>query len=200
MIADRELGEMQAAWRSGGARAGQASDLDALLSVAQARVRRESRRLVCVTFVEILLTAAMLAFAVLVARGESRAAVVAAAVATWVFAGWALGFSLWNRRGLWRPDAETTRGFVELSIRRCEAELRAVQFGHRLLVVESVFVAVLLGWKFTFGPVHSPVGSLVGVVALATLIFLVEAFLRRRGRRFEAELQEWRRFEAISGA
>jgi hypothetical protein len=51
---------------------------------------------------------------------------------------------LWLARGTWRPLAETTAAFIDLSIRRCRSNLRTATFGAWLYFGQLVF---MLLWK-----------------------------------------------------
>lgn len=62
-------------------------------------------------------------------------------VSTWTFA-------LWNRRGLWRPLAETTERYVELALLRCRRRLAALRFAWSTLGIQVLIVGV---WR-VFGP------------------------------------------------
>ena len=73
------------------------------------------------------------------------------AIETWIFIVVIWAGSLWIARGTWRPLADTTAAFVEVSIRRREANLRGATFGACAYVVQVVFVVLALG-------VASPVG------------------------------------------
>jgi hypothetical protein len=53
---------------------------------------------------------------------------------------------LWLARGTWRPLAETTAAFIDLSIRRCRSNLRTATFGAWLYVGQLGF---MLLWKFS---------------------------------------------------
>jgi hypothetical protein len=50
----------------------------------------------------------------------------------------------WIARGTWRPLAGTTAAFVELAIRRREANLRGATFGACLYVVQLVSIVLVI--------------------------------------------------------
>ncbi len=56
---------------------------------------------------------------------------------------WAELCSLWYRRGVWRPSAETTAAYLDLSLRRCQRRLLALRAGWWLLAAE---VALFIPW------------------------------------------------------
>jgi hypothetical protein len=67
------------------------------------------------------------------------------AAATWSFIAIAWAFRLTITRGLWSPAAMDTAAFVDLSVRRCRAQLAATLFGAGLFVCEMAFC---LGWIY----------------------------------------------------
>jgi hypothetical protein len=67
------------------------------------------------------------------------------AAATWSFIAVAWAFRVTNMRGLWSPSAMNTAAFVDLSVRRCRAQLAATLFGAGLFVCEMAFC---LGWIY----------------------------------------------------
>ncbi len=91
--------------------------------VAQ-RVHRQSRRLRMILVSEIILTVIMVAMSfTIVARYNAAGTLrVGAMVLLYTAAVWA--FTLWNRRGVWRPYGETTAEFVQLLRVRAEFDRR----------------------------------------------------------------------------
>lgn len=55
---------------------------------------------------------------------------------------------LWSSRGTWRPLTETTSGFLDLSIRRCQANARVAPIAAFLYVVQLIAI-VLLSWLYS---------------------------------------------------
>ena len=82
---------------------------------------------------------------------------VVLAVEVWLFIIVTWIGSLWIGRGTWRPLAETTAAFVDLAVRRCRSNLRAIQFGAVLYLGQLLFV---LFWSLRY--------SSVGLWALLT--------------------------------
>jgi hypothetical protein len=119
---------------------------------------------------------------------------VVLAIAVWIVTLTAMIYSLWNRAGTWQPAAHDTREFLQLSLRRCRAGLRAVRFGLWLLLAQ---VLLLGSWHAWYWSRHSPVPGIrdwlpalcVPVVVLAVLLVLGV-----RGRR------ELRRLESMQRA
>lgn len=82
-------------------------------------------------------------------------AVVAAVVAA----------TTWNRRDLWQPAADSVRGHLAWSIRRCRRQLRTVRIAWVLYAVQAVAVPLLVA-------LHPRAGIDAGRIAF-TLAFLV---------------------------
>jgi hypothetical protein len=72
------------------------------------------------------------------------------AVETWMFIAVAWLGGLWIDRGNWQPLSDSTSAFVDISIRRCEAVLRGLQFLVVMYVAQLVFV---LAWRLQFGSI-----------------------------------------------
>jgi hypothetical protein len=72
-------------------------------------------------------------------------------IEVWLFilATWA--GCLWLARGTWRPLAESTAAFIDISIRRCRSNLRVASFGAWLYVGQLSFVLL---WKFLSSPIN----------------------------------------------
>ncbi len=122
-----------------------------------------------------------------VAAGARRAATPEAVVLTvevWLFILITWVGSLWIARGTWRPLGETTAAFVGLSIRRCQSNLRGVQFGALLYIGELLF---MVAWHLRYSSIRNealltswPVVVLGWIGAPALLGFLVWFTRRRR--------------------
>jgi hypothetical protein len=108
------------------------------------RVARETRLkklgLIGSTSVTVLIGGWITLRAISSARPED----VALAVETWLFIAVVWTGALWIDRGTWRPLAQTTTAFVDLSIRRCESTLSALRFGLFLYIGQ---LAILLAWQ-----------------------------------------------------
>jgi hypothetical protein len=154
------------------------------------RVERQSRGLKIGIAGDILVTVAIgggvLALAVRVPRPE----MLLLAAATWSFIAAAWTFRLAVSRGLWSPAAITTAAFVDLSVRRCRAQLKATLFGAGLFVCEMAFC---VGWIYRYSAPRSPL--LVWLCAALSLAFF--AFLAWYRRKKKAELS-W--LMGLSGA
>jgi hypothetical protein len=137
MRLDAELELWRAEW--------QASSEAPALSDLPKRVARQSRYIRIMLAADILVTAVIGGGTIALAARSPRAATLLLAVATWLFITAAWIFALSNRRNAWSPSASTTSAYLEVSLRRCRASLRAVTFGAVLYVVEMAFC---LTWVF----------------------------------------------------
>jgi hypothetical protein len=117
----------------------------------------------------------------------------------WIFILLTWTGSLWLARGTWRPLAETTAAFIDLSIRRCRSNLRAASFGAWLYVCQLSFVVL---WKFfsssseltvllTAWPV-----ILLGWVGLPVLFASRSWFMRRQRAELDRLLELERQLKA----
>src|SRR5262249_30069006 len=79
-------------------------------------------------------------FARLVMRDPSPDNIVLTSF-VWVAMPLAFTFFVWNQIGIWRPDAQTTRAYAELSYKRARSELRGLRVAFYVLYVEVFFLA-----------------------------------------------------------
>jgi hypothetical protein len=156
------------------------------------RVRRKSLRMALATAFEIVFAVVMLAFVAWSALREPSPINAGAMACLALLILWATGCSLWYLRGTWKPSAETTSAFVDLSLLRCHRRLRAVRAGWWLLALE---LAVMIPWI-----VLSLKAKGAGFGLLAVLTVLVSTFLIVAERRTRRELREWEEMRATSGS
>lgn len=65
------------------------------------------------------------------------------------FAGLVLGaYVWWVRRGAWKPTAQTTLAYAQLTHRRAVAKARTARFSFYFLIVVTILLTVLLGWNW----------------------------------------------------
>ena len=100
---------------------------------------------------------------------------VGLAASVWIILAITWGFVLWNSAGSWRPEAQTTAAFLDLSIRRCLRAIRAIVFGAVLYVAELAFCFTWI-LRHQRGPHRETLAALVtswpiAVVWLATPVF-----------------------------
>jgi len=148
------------------------------------RVERQSRWLKIGIAADILVTVAIGGGVTAVATRAPQPDMLLLAAATWSFIAAAWAFRLTIARGLWSPAAMDTAAFVDLSVRRCRAQLKATVFGAGLFVCE---IAFCLGWIYRHKAPRAPLvpwlfGSLfndfVWLFSLAFFVFL--AWYRRK--------------------
>jgi hypothetical protein len=112
------------------------------------RVERETRRRRIALIVPVLVTIIIGGWTVLRAMASPEVDNIVLAVETWLFISVIWAGSLWIDRGTWRPLANTTAAFVDVSIRRCRSTLSALRFGALVYVAQFVFVFF---WKSSMG-------------------------------------------------
>jgi hypothetical protein len=116
---------------------------------------------------------------------------IALAVGVWAFIVVVWVIALWAARGTWRPLAQSTDGFVRLSIRRCRSVLEGLYAGIALYVIGFIGI---LWWKIhylsmSFAELMSSWQVLViGFAVSPILLFALLAVARRK----RAELRAWR--------
>jgi hypothetical protein len=103
------------------------------------KVERQSRQMKIALTADIIVTIVMGAGATAWALIARDPGVTLLAVAVWFFIAAAWTFVLIVNRGLWRPVAIDAVTFADLTIRRCEATLKAVWFAGILFFAEVVF-------------------------------------------------------------
>jgi hypothetical protein len=120
-----------------------------------------------------------------------------ALLGTLVLFGVAFYFTLKNRRGTWRPAAESTVTFVDLSIKRCHRKLRTIRFIPRLLAMGMSFLAVWGTWALLSRPETPPLMKWIeffGFVILYPVPYLAwGAWYKKRTLRELAKWEELRR-------
>ncbi|HUE22631.1 MAG TPA: hypothetical protein VMQ86_13185 [Bryobacteraceae bacterium] len=152
------------------------------------RVQRESRWLKIGIAAEVLVTVVIGGGVIALAARLSQPHMLLLAAATWSFIAAAWAFRLAITRGIWSPAAIDTAAFLDLSIRRCRAQLKAVVFGAGLFVCE---IAFCLGWIYRYSAARTPLlqwlfGSWFnGLVWLFSLAFFVFIVWYRRKKRAE---------------
>lgn len=125
------------------------------------RVERQSRWYVAGLIVPVLVTVLIGGGVVLHAERTGKPGDVAVALETWLFIVMAWAASIWIARGTWRPLSETTAAFVDLSMRRCRANLRAIPLAVGLYLAQLVVLVLL---KYRYGSAGAVVPSLPPVV------------------------------------
>jgi hypothetical protein len=188
---DPELEQWTAEWRQQGSARGDAAERAP--AAIRDRVRRRSRRLVLLTAGERLLAAAAIVFLWRFARALGTPLDLFTLTAFAALAELAFAFSLWNRRGVWRPSAESTAAYLALERERCRRSRRSIQAGWVLLAVEVALFVPWIAHRLHAGARAPGLArylaayGYLAAVAGATAIVLL-ALARRRARE-ERELE-----------
>jgi hypothetical protein len=184
MIQEDELSVWMDDWRAGEPGL---TDPEAILR----RVKRRSLGLKLVTAGELLLVLAALTFLTRFALSHPTPMDIAAMAALGLLSVAALAYSLWTRRGLWSPAAETTAAFLDLARRRARQHQEALRAARWLLAGE---ILIFIPW--IWHRLHTAAALLQGFGFLALVAGIASAvlvWLERRARRERAELEGMRR-------
>jgi uncharacterized membrane protein YozB (DUF420 family) len=99
------------------------------------------------------------------------------------FAGVFMGsYAWWVRRGAWRPTAQTTLAYAELSHKRAIAKVRTLHFAFYFLLATTVLLAGFVAWNAKNFHVRD------GAILAAIVVELF--FLKYYGRRKQREIEE----------
>jgi hypothetical protein len=197
MSTDTELESWRTQWQSSG------GDAKSARAVAELRLRtlRQSRLQRIGLIAPVLVTVFVGGGMVLGALASDQLIDFALAVECWLFIGVAWAGSMWIARGTWKPLGETTADFLQLSIRRCEANIRGAVFGVALYIGQLIAVLTVSG-QFGSSPEviesvtrdYRVVGAfLLGLIAMSlwSLWFAARQRKRLAGlRQLEAELRD----------
>jgi Na+/melibiose symporter-like transporter len=136
MIEDRELDSWREQWSS------VAEPPAEFQRKVQDRIKRQERRYVLGNLLTVVVFLGMLIFAGYMRRQS-----------TWMGTGWATGICvlvfvaagcrIWVLRRTWRPEAQSTRAFVELWHKRVTARIRLLRISIYLSLGWIIFCAVL---------------------------------------------------------
>lgn len=173
-------------WRQDRAPAG-ASDLAGLVRAREARARW---RMWGVIAMEVVVVAMVVVFtATTIARGLDPFDYVHLAAA-WATVVAALTFTVRNRRGIWRPAADTTLAFLATAEERARRKLRTARFAIQLTAAQSALVVVLI--LVRLGRVGHPEQVLGDVLFLLGVVAVYVGWALWFRRRAIRELDEVR--------
>ena len=144
-MVDQELKDWQATWQSAAESTRHAPPFDIRRHAARA-----GRRLTVRYASGCLWALALLVFSAVYAQRHPTLQWLLWAAAVWIATLVAVGFMIWNGRGLWTAADRSNAAYVELSRKRCLAELRMIRFGYALLSAELVVVIPWLVVEFLF--------------------------------------------------
>ncbi len=189
MIEDRELESWREQWA---AVAGPSPDLQRKV---RQKIERQNRRFVVGNLATAIAFTGILIFAAFLPGQAGR-----------LGTGWATGIvclvivsvavRVWNLRGAWRAEAQSTRGFLELWRKRVEARLRLLRVSIYVSVGWLVFCAILavVNWPLIGPDVKVRPKEWIEVLVACTLmqpvIWYWAGWLKRRKM---AELNEVKR-------
>ena len=171
MTNDTELESLRQEWR----------DQTEPLPDLKKKIRRQNLR----TVLAILTICVCLAISTAVAL-RTRSFFMAGVAVGIAFGSLFLGsYAWWVRRGAWKPTAQTTLAYAELSYRRAVAKARTVRFSLYFLLVATLLLIIFVGvnWK------NFRTRDGVVIAALVTESF----FLKRLERRKRSEIEETRK-------
>lgn len=183
---DREWQELARDWQTGG-------EPPRIPSDVRRRVQRFSLGLYALTAAEILFLGALLVFFTRLAWIRPEPVELVTAAMVWTLGLAAMGFTLQNRRGTWRPAGGSTRDFVELSHKRCVHRLRGVRFAWRLLAAEVLFFLPWIAWVIASNPeklARAPGIYFTSYGFLAAMVGVMAIGLEWYRRRTEREMRE----------
>jgi hypothetical protein len=142
------------------------------------KIRRQNLRIVA-AIAAIALCMILAAVGALRTHNSFMAGLVVGIAFASVFQG---GYAWWARRGAWRPAAQTTLAYAELSHKRALATVRTTRFSFRFLLTGTVLYAGFVAWNWmAWTAAPRATGALV-VAAMVIELFLL-ADNRRRARR-----------------
>lgn len=175
------------AWRSGDDRDDAARDPRWRADILRS-VRRQTRLMALGVVAQLAIAAGFSALAVHLVSGEPGPFEWVTAIAIWSLVLIALGAAASGERGLWRPAGDSTRDFVDLSLRRVRDRLRNLRWGVYLLILEIAFFVPWIWWMVGSKPPATVTwagwAGPYGLLALLVGVFAVAiAVLRRRALR-----------------
>ncbi|MFY9822972.1 MAG: hypothetical protein WAM82_16440 [Thermoanaerobaculia bacterium] len=177
---DDELLAWRADWQA------EAGPSPEALAAIRRRVRCQSRGMALLLAGELLLAAAALAFLVRFAIQHPDPVDVATMAGLCLLTLWATACSLWLRRGLWKPEAETIAAFLDLSVDRSRRRLRSLRAAWWLLGGETVLFIPWIGYSVRLGSYPAAYGFLLILVATTAAILIgIGRWTRRELRRLE---------------
>ncbi len=145
---ERDWQDWGTAWRQGGT-----------VSLPEAGIRlvveRQTRRLRFTLAMECLVTVLVGVGVLWIVLAERTTAALVWGAAAVLHAAVVWIFTLWNRRGTWRPLSQAVGDYLALALARCEREARAARFGFWLVVSES---AAVMAWVLASPRATEPAG------------------------------------------
>jgi len=192
---DREWARLSRTWRGLEAREAGEADYGALMTWVRQWRARHRRRLLWITAAEVGITLLMAGAVLWVLLRWREPVSIAFAAAAVVHAMIVWAFTLWNRRGLWRPLGETTRDYLSTALLWSRRQMQAAGFTAVLVSVEMV---VVLLWAGLASPAARPVTpwsgfGWVGPAAITVVALGWALWYRNRARVRLTALERLRR-------
>jgi predicted lysophospholipase L1 biosynthesis ABC-type transport system permease subunit len=95
------------------------------------------------------------------------------------------GYAWWVRRGAWRPTAQTTLAYAELSYKRAIAKARTLRFAFYFLLAATVLFTGYVAWNWK---------HFEGRSAAIVTFMVIELFVfRHLSRRKKLEIEEMKK-------
>lgn len=132
-----------------------------------------------------IVLAACLVFSTVEALRSHSSFMSGFAIGLWFATVFAGGYAWWVRRGAWRPSAQTTLAYVELSHQRAVAKVRTLRFSFYLLLATTLLFAVFGAWNWKAFAARDAV--ILAALALELIFF---AYYGRRKKREVAETRK----------
>jgi hypothetical protein len=195
MTADTDLQEWRRQWQGEPASASRAAEAERL----RQRVLRETRWTKLGLIVPIWITIGVGGGMIWLALTTGLLVHVVLAIEAWLFIAVIWGGCLWIARGTWRPLANTTAAFVDISIRRRKANLRGTTFGVWLYVFQLLVMKAIVGFVTNETLVDSLTSAhmiIFGWIGLPLILVALHWFRKRQRAELERLLELERQLKA----
>jgi hypothetical protein len=195
MTADTDLQEWRRQWQGEPASASRAAEAERL----RQRVLRETRWTKLGLIVPIWITIGVGGGMIWLALTTGLLVHVVLAIEAWLFIAVIWAGCLWIARGTWRPLANTTAAFVDISIRRRKANLRGTTFGVWLYVFQLLVMKAIVGFVTNETLVDSLTSAhmiIFGWIGLPLILVALHWFRKRQRAELERLLELERQLKA----
>jgi hypothetical protein len=163
---DTELDTWRQAWQS------QTEPLPDL----KKKIKRQNLRMIGA----LVLIIVCLMFSTALAHRSSFMAGLAAGM--WVASLGMGAYNLWVRRGAWKPTAQTTLAYAELSYKRAIAKAKTIRFAFYFLLGATALYGAFLVWRWKpLSKIEAPV-----LAGMAVELVFFQYLARRQRREIEA--------------
>jgi hypothetical protein len=156
-------------------------------------VERGSRRMRFAFAGQLLCAAAILVFTAWFASRNPTLEWILWAAVLWVSTFLGIGLAIRTRTGTWKALGQSNAAFLDLSLRRCRRELRAIHHGRWSL---AAALSIVMGWLSLDAFLHRlPVGPyLLGVTINVLIAAVWLAIFTTRERRANREFEQLSQF------